>query len=74
MPHGGAEGLTGGRLPQPRGRVPASGEDGLAVGAEGHGTDLFICCKGAPRGLPVDASQSRAVLSSLRSGRSCRRG
>ena len=45
--------------------VTSSGEDGLAVGAERHGTDRRLDVQGRPMGWPVAASQSRAVLSSL---------
>ena len=43
----------------------APGEDRLAVGAERHGRDRGPMRRGAPKGSPVAASQSRAVLSSL---------
>jgi hypothetical protein len=58
-------GLAGGRVPEPRRAVGAAGQDGAAVGAEGHGIDLGWWCRGAPMGFPEAASQSRAVSSPL---------
>ena len=55
----------GGGVPEPRRVVMAAGEYGLAVGAERHGPNRALVLHGGPMGLPVAASQSRAVLSSL---------
>ena len=65
MRHGEAERPARRRVPQPRRLVLAPGEHGLAVGAERHGRDHALMRQGSPRGRPVAASQSRAVLSTL---------
>ena len=65
MRQGEAEGPARRRVPEPRRLVLAPGEHGLAVGAERHGHDRALMRQGRPRGRPVAASQSRAVLSSL---------
>ena len=53
-----------------------AGQDGLAVGAEGHGTDPALVPHGRRRmGLPVGGvPQPRRPVLARRSGASCRRG
>ena len=65
MPHGLADGLAGGGVPQPRRLVLAPGDDVFPSGL--NATDpKFPECSGIwPRGWPVAGSHSRAVLSRL---------
>ena len=63
MLQGPADPLTGGGVPQLGRVVPAPGEDRLAIRAERHGPTVPECARGGPRGRPVAASHSRAVLS-----------
>ena len=66
MNQGEAEGPARRRVPQPRRLVLAPGEHGLAVRAERHGRRPRPDASwGRPRGWPVAASHSRAVLSEL---------
>ena len=60
-----ADRLAGLGVPQPRRLVPRRGDDALAVGAERRALtpQLPWPVSGAPIGLPVAASHSRAVLS-----------
>ena len=62
-----ADGLAGGRVPQPHRVVVAAGGDARAVGAERHAVHRARCGRSAaaPTGWPVAASHSRTVLSSL---------
>ena len=60
-----ADRLAGRGVPEPRRLVRRRGDDALAVGAERRAHDLDIMASsGSPIGLPVAASQTRAVLSS----------
>ena len=62
-----ADGLAGGRVPQPHRLVGAAGGDAGAVGAERHAGHRARCGRSAaaPTGWPVAASHSRTVLSPL---------
>ncbi len=49
---------------QPHPLIVASGQEVIAVGAEGHGTSRALGCgMGGPRGIPEAASQSRTFPS-----------
>ena len=62
-----ADGLAGGRVPQPHRVVGAAGGEPGAVGAERHAGHRARCGRSAAgrSGWPVAASHSRTVLSSL---------
>ena len=62
-----ADGLAGGRVPQPHRLVVAAGDDAVAVGAERHAVHRAGVAGQRLRrsGWPVSASHSRTVLSSL---------
>ena len=62
-----ADGLAGGRVPQPHRLVVTAGDDARAVGAERHAGHRVRCGRSAaaPTGWPVAASHTRTVLSQL---------
>src|SRR6266487_721755 len=64
MLHGLANGFAAGRIPEPRGLIIRGGHHSMTVGTELRRINkMSSCFMGSPMGLPLAASQSRAVLS-----------